>query len=110
MGQYDKDHLTFCDDGDYDDDDDDENTFQLSWSLKPTVSRSLLRRGSSIAGERVMVMMVIMKRMNNQLVSSINDELDIKMMLLLMLFTSRLVFCSLCLLVTSLPSFSRSRE
>ena len=70
MGQYDKDHLPFCDDGDYDDDDDDENTFQLSWSLKPTVSRSLLRRGSSIAGERVMVIMVIMKRMNNQLVSS----------------------------------------
>ena len=108
MGQYDKDHLTFCDDGDYDDDDDDENTFQLSWSLKPTVSRSLLRRVSSKAGERMIVMMVIMKRMNNQLVSSINDEL--KMMLLLMLFTSRLVFCSLCLLVTSLPSFSRSRE
>ena len=109
MGQYDKDHLPFCDDGDYDDDDVDDEKYLPAFLVSETNCLQISVEDSELhSWERMIVMMVIMKRMNNQLVSSINDEL--KMMLLLMLFTSRLVFCSLCLLVTSLPSFSRSRE
>ena len=104
MGQYDKDHLPFCDDGDYDDDDVDDEKYLPAFLVSETnclqisVEESELHswgKDDSDDGD-------------NELASSINDEL--KMMLLLMLFTSRLVFCSLCLLVTSLPSFSRSRE